>query len=385
MGAQRSGGAKALLAGAAAAALFINQSSFVPAPKTSASRVPVAAAVGTAAAAVSAAPAFAGTIGMGKAEPDAIGEAAKQLTTAAYPFMKDIDWSSMLYLQKPGGSAGALEWLKAIDQAIVVGEAMDGKLLQAGAIAHHKAVESIDDKGLLTKPAFTEVNAAIGRMIASVPEDKIMSLYNTFDGLVGKDVPEYLMSTVKAENARTAYAGFLNFKDVVKSHPIPEKEAETRIAEAALKDVVAASAKLSAASYPLIKSVDWTSDLFVTPLPGVTAKEAIKAIDAAIVMGADMDPKLLKEAAAAHHKAIGSVDAKGVTSAADYAGINAALGKLIASVPSSDVMDVYNAFAKIVNPVVPSKLFSMLPKPLEAVAAYKALLEFKDVVKAAQV
>merc|ERR1711862_788835 len=97
--------------------------------------------------------------------------------------------------------------------------------------------------------------------------------------------------------------------DVVKSHPIPAKEPEEKIAEA-----------------------------------------AIKAIDAAIVMGADMDQKLLREAAAAHHKAIGSVDAKGVTSAADYEEIIASLGKLIASTPRSDVMDVYNAFAKIVNP-----------------------------------
>merc|ERR1712063_219507 len=113
-----------------------------------------------------------------------------------------------------------------------------------------------------------------------------------------------------------------------------------------------AAGKLSSASYPFIKEVDWTSPLYLTPLPGVSAKEALTAVDKMIVMGASMDGKLLKEAAEAHHKAIGSIDAKGVTSAADYEAVNAALGKLIASVPESQVMDVYNSFAKILSPTI---------------------------------
>merc|ERR1712146_828916 len=99
--------------------------------------------------------------------------------------------------------------------------------------------------------------------------------------------------------------------------------------------------------------------------------------------GASMDGKLLKEAAEAHHKAIGSVDAKLVTSAADFQAVNAALGKVIASVPTSQVMDVYNAFGKIVSPVIPNFLYSSV-NPADAQAAYTALLGFKDVVKAAQ-
>merc|ERR1712203_1035091 len=122
---------------------------------------------------------------------------------------------------------------------------------------------------------------------------------------------------------------------------------------------------------------------YLKPLPGVSAKEALTAVDKMIVMGASMDGKLLKEAAEAHHKAIGSVDSKGVTSAADYGAVNAALGKLIASVPTSQVMDVYNAVGKITGSSVPNQLFSM-SAPGEAVAAYDALMQFKDVVKAAQ-
>merc|ERR1712097_48875 len=98
--------------------------------------------------------------------------------------------------------------------------------------------------------------------------------------------------------------------------------------------------------------------------------------------GASMDGKLLKEAAEAHHKAIGSVDAKGVTSAADWEAVNGALGKVIASVPESQVMDVYNSIGKLVGAAgaVPKQLLSTVNSG-DAMAAYKAFLDFKDVVK----
>merc|ERR1712005_15143 len=83
------------------------------------------------------------------------------------------------------------------------------------------------------------------------------------------------------------------------------------------------------------------------------------------------------------HKAIGSIDGKGVTSAADYEAVVAGLGRVIASVPTSKVMDVYNAFAKVTPGDVPNKLFSTVD-PLAAQAAAKAFYEFKDVVKAAR-
>merc|ERR1719464_2497637 len=69
-----------------------------------------------------------------------------------------------------------------------------------------------------------------------------------------------------------------------------------------------------------------------------------------IIMGAAADPKLLKAAADAHHKAIGSVSGpNGVTSRADWDSVNAALGRVIASVPESMVMDVYNSVSAITS------------------------------------
>merc|ERR1712003_241517 len=131
-----------------------------------------------------------------------------------------------------------------------------------------------------------------------------------------------------------------------------------------LGPIDAAAKKLSDASYPFIKSAPWDSDIFLKPLPGVSPNAAMKAVDKMIVMGASMDGKLL-------------------TDAASYQAVNAALGKVIASVPTSQVMDVYNAVGNITGSNIPNNLFAM-SSPSEATAAYDALMQFKDVVKAAQ-
>merc|ERR1711972_209976 len=265
------------------------------------------------------------------------------------------------------------------------GASMDADLLKKGVMAHHKAIGGTSESNpVMSQADFEAINAALGRMIASVPESQTMDVYNAFSALTSPDVPPFLMSTVKEADAKAAYAALIDFKDVVKAHPITPAAASTPAAlSSKLGAIDGAAGKLSSAAYPLIKDVDWTSDLALKPLPGVSPNQALKAIDKALVMGASMDGKLLKDAAEAHHKAIGSIDAKLVTSQSDFAAINAGLGKAIASVPTSQVMDVYNAFGKIVNPVIPNYLFSSV-NPGDAQAAYAGLLEFKDVVKAAR-
>ena len=91
----------------------------------------------------------------------------------------------------------------------------------------------------------------------------------------------------------------------------------------------------------------------------------------------------MKATTKAHHKAIGSIEGQGVTSAADYEAVNAALGRIVASVPTSKTMDVYNSWAGIVNGAVPNKLFSTV-NSLDVNTAVKAFYDFKDVVKASQ-
>ena len=48
----------------------------------------------------------------------------------------------------------------------------------------------------------------------------MVDIYNAFSAAVGKDAPAYLISTVKNDDAKKAYEGFLKFKDVVNAHPI---------------------------------------------------------------------------------------------------------------------------------------------------------------------
>merc|ERR1719343_260922 len=320
-------------------------------------------------------------LGATPAFADEIGDAAKKLSDASYLFLKDIDWKSTLALTKPG-SAGAGDWLKAIDKAIVMGASMDSKLLKAAVDAHHKAIGSAGS-GVTSKADFEAINAALGRAIASVPESTVMDVYNSFSALVSPDVPSYLMSTVKEADAKAAYAALMDFKDVVKAHPITAATPASSVSGSAAGKIGVAASKLSSAAYPFLKDVDWTSDLALKPLPGASPQQVLKAIDKALVMGSAMDGAALTEAAEAHHKAIGSIDAKLVTSESDFAAINAGLGKAISSVPTSKVMDVYNAFGGILSSVVPNYLYSSV-SPGDAQAAYKALLEFKDVVKAAR-
>merc|ERR1719230_2041763 len=108
-------------------------------------------------------------MGAAPAFADEIGDAAKKLASASYPFLKSVDWNSGLALTNPG-KASAADWTKAIAKAIDMGAAMDSSLLKAGVQAHHAAIAS--SKGLVTSQAdYEKVLAAIGRMVASVPEE----------------------------------------------------------------------------------------------------------------------------------------------------------------------------------------------------------------------
>merc|ERR1712109_32983 len=210
-------------------------------------------------------------------------------------------------------------------------------------MGHHAAIAGVSKDGVCSEAQLTAINAAIGRMIASVPESKTMGVYNAVSALVDEKVPPYLMSQVKEADAKAAYAALIDFTNVVKANPITPS----------------------------------------TPASTVSDRGITAAADKMIVMGSAMDGAALKEAAAAHVKAIEGMDSKGVLTQADFAAINAGLGKAIASVPTSKVMDVYNAVGKVVgSSPVPNYLFSQV-NPNDATAAYNALLEFKDVVKAA--
>jgi hypothetical protein len=359
---------------AAVAATLLRSKVFVPAPAGRPNMIMQPSTAACAAALLGAA---------GDAHADAIGDAAAKLSKAAYPFMKEVPWNSGVYNLAPG-SPDAVGWAKAIGKMIDMGAQMDPKLLKAGTDAHHAAIQGLPANGVCSEAQLTAINAAIGRMIASVPESTTMGVYNAVGGLVDPKVPPFLMATVKEGDAKAAYNALVEFTQVVKANPITPSTPTSSVSSGAASAITAAADKLSTASYPFIQDVDWTSDLFSKPIPGKSPQEAMKAIDKMIVMGSAMDGAALQEAAKAHVKAIEGMDSKGVLTQGDYSAINAGLGKAIASVPTSKVMDVYNAVAKLIgNSPVPNKLFSTVG-PNDAQAAYNAFLEFKDVVKAQQ-
>jgi len=332
---------------------------------------PAAATAGAAAAMLGAAPAFA----------DKIGDAAKALADASFPFAKQVNWNNGIFLQPPGKVA-PLDALQAIDKMIVFGVQADPKLLRAATLAHHNAIGSISGaNGMTSKGDWEQVNAALGRLFASVPEKTVMDVYNSVSKITDKGVPAYMKSLVNGKDADAAYAAFLKFKDVVKAEQV--KAAGPAPPAAADDAIGAAAGKLASASYPFLKDIDWLSSVYTKPLPGVSAQQALKAVDKAIVLGTTMDGGLLQAAANAHHKAIGSIDAKGVTSQADYEATLAGIGRIIASAPTSKVMDVYNAFSSIVPASVPNNMIASV-NAADANAAAEAFYKFKDVVKASR-
>jgi len=361
---------KMLVVGAVAfvAASYLQKPAFLSGPPP---RHVAPVVAGSAAAAMSASAAFA----------DEIGDAARKLADASYDFAKEVDWNNGLYLNPPG-KFQPLEALNAIDKMIIMGAQADPKILKAATAAHHKAIGAISGpNGVTSKEGWAATNEGIGRVIASVPESTVMDVYNAVAAITDPGVPAYLKSLVNSADAEKAYDAFLEFKDVVKSNQVSSAGPAATVPS---DDKIGAAAKsLSEASYPFLKEVDWLSDIYMKPLPKANIKDVMSAIDKTIVMGASADGNALQAAAEAHHQAIGSIDAKGVTSAADYEAVNAGIGRIVASVPTSKVMDVYNAFAKIVPGTVPNKMFSLV-NPLDANAAAKAFYEFKDVVKASQ-
>merc|ERR1719243_266064 len=105
---------------------------------------------------------------------------------------------------------------------------MDPALLQAGATAHHNAIINLPADGMCPENKLAEILAALGRMIASVPEAKVMDVYNSVGALVDPKVPAYLMSTVNEGDAKAAYNALVEFTKVVKANPItPSTPAST--------------------------------------------------------------------------------------------------------------------------------------------------------------
>ncbi|CAE8614413.1 unnamed protein product [Polarella glacialis] len=179
---------------------------FVPPPAGQSLRhgVHMSTAVGAAAVLGAAPAAFA----------DKIDDAARKLSDASYPFLKEIDWTSKVYGSLP--NANPVKVLAAINKALVMGASMDSAALKKGVLAHATAITHVDSKGMLPLADYKQINQAIGHMVASVPENQVIDVYNAFGDVVRKEeVGEYMKSLVNSADAEAAYTAFWEFKDVV--------------------------------------------------------------------------------------------------------------------------------------------------------------------------
>merc|ERR1712176_561728 len=172
----------------------------------------------------------------------------------------------------------------------------------------------------------TDIYAAIGRMIASVPESKTMEVYEAVKALVDPRVPEYLMAKVAEKDARAAYEALIEFTEVVKANPITPTAPVTAISSSDAASIGAAASELGKAAYPFMQGVNWMDDLYTKPIPGKSAQDVMSAIDSMIVLGTKMDSAALQEAARAHVRAIEGMDAKGVLKQGDFEAILAGIG-----------------------------------------------------------
>merc|ERR1712078_93485 len=316
-------------------------------------------------------------------QPDAIGNAAAKLSQATYPFMKQVPWKNTEF-NLPPGKADPIGWAKAIAKIIDMGAAMDAELVKAGCEEHHAAIKDLPSNLVCSQSQLTAIYAAIGRMVASVPESKTMDVYDSVKALVDPKVPEYLMSKVNEADARAAYDALLEFTEVVKANPITPFTPASTVSSDAASSIREAASKLGAAAYPFVKGVDWTDDLYAKPVPGKSIQETLRAVDKMIVMGTKMDGAALQEAAMAHVNAIERMDGKGVLTEGDFEAILAGLGKAISSVPTPVVMDVFDEIGNLVGRTgVPGYLYSK-QNPTDAFAAYSSLMQFKDTVKVHQ-
>jgi len=318
-------------------------------------------------------------------QPDAIGAAAAKLSAASYPFISQVPWNSMEFLLPPG-DANPIAWAKAIGKIIDHGASMDAEMVKAGCMAHYDAMVSLPGSGICTQDQMTAIYASIGRMIASAPEAKTMAVYDAVTALIDAKVPGYLMSKVKEEDAKAAYKALLEFTEVVKANPVTPCTPTSAVSSDTASSISAAASELSKASYPFMQGVNWTDDLYTKPVPGRSPQDVMKAVQKMILMGTQMDPAALQEAAKAHVRAIEGMNAKGVLKQGDYESILAGLGKALSTVPTSSVMDVYYEVGKLVGGPFGPVPKNVLGKqdPADAMTAYSAFLQFKDTVQAAQ-
>merc|ERR1740129_2306783 len=158
-------------------------------------------------------------------------------------------------------------------------------------------------------------------------------------------------------------------------------------APAAWADGIAdASKKFSDAAYPVAQKIDWgntpTIAKYLAQGAASDPKGIAAAVDKLLEAGLTMDPALVNAAVKAHETAIrGAMDKPNlVASRADFAAVNEALARMIASADKEKFFYLLSAFPG--NKELQMKLFSQ-NNEAQAKAAYEGFMKLTDAVRAA--
>ncbi|CAE8591206.1 unnamed protein product [Polarella glacialis] len=89
-----------------------------------------------------------------------------------------------------------------------MGASMDSAALKKGVLAHASAIGHVDSKGMIPLPDYTAIKAAIGHMVASVPKNQVIDVFNAAGDVVRKEeVGAYMKSLVNS--GRSGIQGIL--------------------------------------------------------------------------------------------------------------------------------------------------------------------------------
>jgi len=144
-----------------------------------------------------------------------------------------------------------------------------------------------------------------------------------------------------------------------------------------------AAAKFSEATYPIAKSIDWSKtpeiSKYIAEASANDPKGVAKAFDDVLKVGLSMDPKAVYAAVAAHDKAIDAAVGKSglVASQADFAAVNEALARMIATADPAKFKAILTAFPG--NADLQLGLFA-LGNPGQAKAAYDSFSALAEAV-----
>merc|ERR1719174_948132 len=153
---------------------------------------------------------------------DSIDDAAKAFADATYPVMEKIDWERTPQLTKWIADASK-SWdpklmAMATDRVLEAGLAADPRLIMAAVSAHDKALDDAIGRpgNVLPLNDHEDVTVAIARMIASMPNAKVMAIYDAFSAAGTQTLwPDFYNSLSRADVDAT-YKAFLELAQAVK-------------------------------------------------------------------------------------------------------------------------------------------------------------------------